>query len=306
MHVAQSGIFALGTGSHSYLEFDLLEHASPLTLVQVIANLREPRTTTGGVNLVVGFRPSLWRRVAPQEMPAAVTDFDQDVRGIDGYSMPATQHDLWLWAAGHAYDKVFDVTREAIQALAPLAILALEVAGWTYKEDRDLTGFIDGTKNPSLLEAPEVALVPDGSPGAGGSVVLVQKWIHDTAAFEALSIEEQEKVFGRTKETSVELPEKVSGPQAHVPRTTIEEHGVEQHIFRRNTPFGTATVHGTMFIGFSCEQHRLARMLARMAGAEDGIRDALTRYTTAVSGAYYFVPSVEALRRFASVGDESE
>jgi porphyrinogen peroxidase len=304
MHVAQSGIFALGTGSHSYLEFDLLEHADPLPLVQAIANLREPRTTTGGVNLVAGFRPSLWRRVAPQEMPAAVTDFDQGVRGVDGYTMPATQHDLWLWVAGHAYDKVFDVTREAVQALARVAILALEVAGWTYKENRDLTGFIDGTENPPLSEAPEVALVPDGSPGAGGSVVLVQKWTHDAAAFEALAIEEQEKVIGRTKATSIALDEEVRGPESHISRTVIEEQGVEQHIFRRNTPFGTATEHGTMFIGFSSDQHRLARMLARMAGAEDGIRDALTRYTTAVSGAYYFVPSVEALRRFASADDE--
>jgi len=304
MHVAQSGIFALGTGSHSYLEFDLLESADPVALVRAIANLREPRTTTGGVNLVVGFRPSLWRRVVPQEIPAEVTDFEQNVRGVDGYTMPATQHDLWLWAAGHAYDKIFDVTKGAVQALASLATLALEVAGWTYREDRDLTGFIDGTKNPSLLEAPEVVLIPDGSPGAGGSVVLLQKWLHNAAAFEAISVEEQEKVIGRTKQASIELPEEISGPTAHIVRTTIEEHGVEQHIFRRNTPFGTATEHGTMFIGFSRDQHRLVRMLNRMAGAEDGIRDALTRYTTAVSGSYYFVPSVEALGQFAEANDE--
>ena len=304
MHVAQSGIFALGTGSHSYLEFDLLGQADPGALVQAIANLREPRTTTGGVNLVAGFRPSLWRHVTPQEIPVGVMDFEQEVHGVDGYTMPATQHDLWLWVAGHAYDKVFDVTREAVQALAPLAILALEVAGWTYKENRDLTGFIDGTENPPLSEAPEVALVPDGSPGAGGSVVRVQKWTHDAAAFDALALEEQEKVIGRTKETSIELAEEIRGAASHVSRTVIEEHGVEQHIFRRNTPFGTATEHGTMFIGFSSDQRRLARMLARMAGAEDGIRDALTRYTTAVSGAYYFVPSVEGLRRFASSDNE--
>jgi porphyrinogen peroxidase len=291
------------TGSHSSLEFDLLEQADPGALVQAIGNLREPRTTTGGVNLVVGFRPSLCRRVGPQEMPAGVSDFDQEVRGVDGYSMPATQHDLWLWVAGHAHEKVFDVTREVVQALAPLAILALEVAGWTYKENRDLTGFIDGTENPSLSAAPEVALIPDGSPGAGGSVVLVQKWTHDAAAFEALAIEEQEKVIGRTKVTSTEMAEEVRGPQSHISHTVIEEQGVEQHIFRRNTPFGTATEHGTMFIGFSCDQQRLIRMLALMAGAEDGIRDALTRYTTAVCGAYYFVPSVEALRRFASTDD---
>jgi putative iron-dependent peroxidase len=300
MHVAQSGIFALGTSSHSYLEFDLLEQAEPLPLVQAIANLREPSMTTGGVNLVAGFRPSLWARVAPEEMPAGVTDFEQDVHGVDGYSMPATQHDLWLWVAGHAYHTVFDVTREAMTALAPIARLMTEVAGWTYKESRDLTGFIDGTENPPLSEAPEVALVPDGSPGAGGSVVLVQQWTHDVVAFEALPVEEQEKVIGRTKKDSTELDEEVRGPASHVSRTVIEVDGVEQHIFRRNTPFGTATSHGTIFIGFSCEQQRLARMLDRMAGAEDGIRDALTRYTTAITGAYYFVPSVEALREFAS------
>jgi porphyrinogen peroxidase len=296
MHVAQSGIFALGTGSHSYLEFDLHAHSNPGALVEIIANLREPRTTTGGVNLVVGFRPSLWAQVAPEDMPANVTDFAEPVIGVDGYAMPATQHDLWLWVAGHDYPKVFDVTKEAIQALAPAASLADEVAGWTYKESRDLTGFIDGTENPSLAEAPEVALLPEGSPGSGGSVLLVQKWLHDAAAFDALAIEAQEKVIGRKKDTSAELDEEVRGTTSHVSRTVIEVGGVEQHIFRRNSPFGTATSHGTMFIGFSCEQHRLARMLDRMAGAEDGIRDALTLYTTAVSGSYYFVPCIEALR----------
>ncbi len=105
MHVAQSGIFALGTGSHSYLEFDLHERSGQFTLVQLIASVEEPRMTTGGVNLVVGFRPSLWAHVAPEEMAAGVTDFEQEVRGVDGYTMPATQHDLWLWVAGHAYHK---------------------------------------------------------------------------------------------------------------------------------------------------------------------------------------------------------
>src|SRR5438046_10060103 len=133
-------------------------------MVQAIANLRKPSMTTGGVNLVVGFRPSMWARIAPDDMPEDVKDFDQDVHGVDGYTMPATQHDLWVWVAGHAYHTVFDVAREAIAALAPVARLAAEVAGWTYKESRDLTGFIDGTENPSLSQAPEAALIYDGSP----------------------------------------------------------------------------------------------------------------------------------------------
>jgi porphyrinogen peroxidase len=191
-----------------------------------------------------------------------------------------------------------------MSALTPIAHLATEVAGWTYKESRDLTGFIDGTENPPLSEAPEVALVPDGSPGAGGSIVLIQQWTHDVSSWEALKVHEQEKVIGRTKHNSTELDEEVRGAQSHVSRNVIEVNGVEQHIFRRNTPYGTATDHGTMFIGFSCEQQRLARMLNRMAGAEDDIRDALTRYTTAVSGAYYFVPSIQALHKFAPEEDK--
>lgn len=304
MHSAQGGIFALGTSAHSYLEFDLDAQGDPLAMVQAVANLREPGMTTGGVNLVVGFRPSLWARIAPGDMPANVTDFDQDLHGVDGYTMPATQHDLWVWVAGHAYHTVFDVSREFMATLAHIAHLATDTAGWTYKESRDLTGFIDGTENPPLLEAPEVALVPDGSPGAGGSILLIQKWVHNVASWEALTVEQQEKVIGRTKRDSIELAEKVRGAQSHVSRNVIEVNGMEKHIFRRNSPYGTATDHGTMFIGFSCEQHRLARMLNRMAGAEDGIRDALTRYTTALSGAYYFVPSVQALRNFASQEDE--
>jgi len=299
MHTGQSGIFALGTGSHAYLEFDLKPSSEPLQIVRAIANLRAPSITTGGVNIVVGFRPELWASLAPDQIPPSVEGFNRPVQGVEGFAMPATQHDLWLWVAGHAYERVFDASREALSALESSASLASEVHGWTYWDDRDLTGFIDGTENPSLTLAPEVALVPDGAPGAGGSVDLIQKWVHDVTAWEALPVREQEKVIGRTKNDSTELVEEVRGPHSHVSRNVIVEHDEEQHIFRRNTPFGNPAVHGTMFIGFSADQHRLARMLNRMAGAEDGIRDALTSYTSAVTGAYYFVPSVQALRSFA-------
>ena len=303
MHSAQAGIFALGTGSHSYVEFDLKPAIKELDLVRVVASLRAPSITTGGVNLVVGFGPELWARVSPDQSPANLEGFNVAMPGSEGFSMPATQHDVWLWVAGHAYARIFDTAREAIRALDPVAVLADESEGWTYKDSRDLTGFIDGSENPSLPIAPEVALVADGAPGAAGSIVLVQKWLHDATAWEALPVSEQEKVIGRTKDNSTELSDEARGPQSHVPRNIIEENGTEQHIFRRNTPFGTPSTHGTMFVGFSADQHRLSRMLKRMAGAEDGIRDALTYYTTPVTGAYYFVPSVQALRSFAPTDD---
>src|SRR5207249_4453634 len=143
--------------------------------VSAIAALREPRTTMGGVNLVAGFRPELWRAVAPGESPTGVTGFDREITGADGYVLPATQHDAVLWLSGSAYDVVFDTARGAIADLAGLASVSDETSSWPYRHDRDLTGFIDGTENPSLIDAPEVALIPDGETGAGGTVLLLQK-----------------------------------------------------------------------------------------------------------------------------------
>ncbi len=298
MNTPQSGIFALGTASHAYLEFDLQPGKGPRDLVVAMANLREPRTTIGGVNLVSGFRPELWREVVPEGAPPGVVGFNHDIRGADEYIIPATQHDAVLWLSGSAYDVVFDEARQAISTLAGLARVAEETSSWPYRHDRDLTGFIDGTENPSLLEAPGVLVVPDGTPGAGGTILLLQKWAHDASRWEPLGATAQERIIGRRKEDSVELDPKP--PESHVARTDQDKFG---HIFRRNMPYGTVMNHGTVFVGFSAEQQRLTRMLESMAGVVDGVRDALTRYTRALTGAFYFIPSVEAIGRFLTEHD---
>ncbi|HXA29355.1 MAG TPA: Dyp-type peroxidase [Candidatus Angelobacter sp.] len=295
MSTAQSGIFALGTASHAYLEFDLAAGVEGRDLVAAMADLREPRSTLGGVNLVSGFRPELWRGVDPDGLPAELSGFDQDLVGPDGYTMPATQHDAVLWLSGSAYDVIFDTARQAISALAALASVAAETSSWPYRHDRDLTGFIDGSENPSLLDAPGYALIPDDKPGSGGSILLLQKWPHDAAKWESLPVAAQERAIGRSKPDSVEMDPKP--PESHIGRTDQDIFG---HIFRRNTPYGTVTDHGTMFVGFSAEQRPLHTMLQSMAGIPDGVRDALTLYTHPASGAYYFVPSLDAVRRFST------
>jgi porphyrinogen peroxidase len=294
----QSGIFALGTASHAYLEFDA-SGGPAAELVPAIASLREPRTTMGGVNLVAGFRPELWREVSPDDAPAGVAGFNDDIAGADGFTMPATQHDAVLWLSGSAYDVVFEVARKAIAELAPLASVAAETSSWPYLHDRDLTGFIDGTENPTLIDAPGLILVPDGAPGAGGTILLLQKWVHDATAWEALPLETQEQVIGRVKLDSLELEDKPD--DSHVASTDQDRFG---KIFRRNMPYGTVTDHGTMFVGFSAQQGPLALMLESMAGLAGGRRDALTLYTHALSGAYYFVPSADSLRRIAPTPDD--
>jgi putative iron-dependent peroxidase len=293
MYTPQAGIFALGTGSHAYLEFDLLEPSKAKHFVSAISAVREPRTTTGGVNFVIGIRPELWRKVAPSDTPAGVTGFNSEIRGVDGFVMPAIQHDALVWMSGSSYDIVFDMARSVIRGLAGQATLAQETSSWSYRHDRDLSGFIDGSENPSLLDAPIAALVPEGVPGAAGSVLLLQKWKHRTAEWEALPVDQQERVIGRTKLDSIELEHRPT--DSHVARTDQDDFG---DIFRRNMPYGRVDDHGTMFVGFSADQQRLSRMLDSMAGLVTGTRDALTRYTEPLTGAYYFVPSVESLRRF--------
>jgi putative iron-dependent peroxidase len=286
----QSGIFALGTSSHAYLELDGSAGRGAREMVAAVASLREPRTTMGGVNLVAGFRPELWYEASPGDAPVGVHGFAEALAGVDGFEMPATQHDAVLWISGSAYDVVFDVARMAIRSLAGLATVADETSSWPYRHDLDLTGFIDGTENPSLLDAPPFVLVGHG-PGEGGTILLLQKWAHDTTAWESLQEAEQELVIGRRKADSVELEDKPA--DSHVASTDQDDFG---KIFRRNMPYGTVTEHGTMFVGFCAEQRPLVEMLESMAGLKSGARDALTRYTSPITGAYYFVPSTEALR----------
>ena len=166
-----------------------------------------------------------------------------------------------IWLSGSSYDVIFDEARQAIAALAPLAALADETSGWPYQRFRDLTGFIDGTENPSLLEAADDVLIPDGQPGARGTVLLLQEWAHDAAAWEALSETAQEAVIGRTKPDSIELDPRPT--DSHVARTDQDTFG---NIFRRNMPYGTVSEHGTIFVGFCAEQRPLMTMLESMAG----------------------------------------
>jgi putative iron-dependent peroxidase len=289
----QTGIFALGTASHAWLEFDLAPSADASAVVARVAGLREPRTTIGGVNLVAGFRPELWAAVAPDASPSALRGFNETLIGSNGAALLATQHDIVIWLTGAAYDVVFDLSRDVVRELEGQAALAHEMIGWPYHRDLDLTGFMDGTENPTLVEAAAVALIPARSPGEGGSVLLLQQWEHDAEAWERLTVPAQESVIGRRRIDSAELD-----PQpetSHVARTDQDRFG---KILRRNIAYGSVARHGTIFVGFSATQQTLAAMLDSMIGRSGGPLDQLTRFARTLSGAYYFVPSAERLAEF--------
>jgi len=300
MSVPQFGIFAQGTIAHEFIEFDVRPDVEMATAAAMLQQIRQPAVSAGGVNLVVAFGSDFWQALAPDHAPAGLAPF-RPIGRVGGHHAPATQHDLWLWINGSSRDVVFEHSRAAASAMSDVASLASEQAAFVHRDSRDLTGFIDGSANPPMLEAPSAALVPDGEPGAGGSHVLAMRWIHNLTAFDALPVDEQERVFGRTKVDSIEFADEVKPPTAHIARAEIEdEDGGELPIFRRSVPYGTIAEHGLYFVAFSADRTRFDRMLARIFGMSgDGLHDRLADFTRPVSAGYYFAPPLDLLADLA-------
>jgi porphyrinogen peroxidase len=289
----QPGIFAVGTRAHHHLQFDVVEDVDPAALTQALRGIREHATTVAGVNVVIGLGRDLCARVAPDWLPSGITPFETIV-GTDDVVIPADQHDLWIWLHSSGPDGVFDLARRSGAALRGLAVVAREQPSFTYMASRDLTGFEDGTENPPLDEAIGLVAVPDGEPGAGSSVALLQHWVHDLEAFEALDADAKDQVIGRRLRDGEEIDETRRSPRAHISRVVLEdEDGEELEVFRRSTAFGGVLEHGLVFLAFSPDVVRVATMLHRMVGL-DGPRDHLTDVSRCTASAWYVAPPVEA------------
>lgn len=291
-------MFALGTPSHHHLELVLHDGASPGDVRAALAGLGRPSALAGGVNVVVGFSPTLWTSLG-----GWLPDGD-DGRFPTIPEVPHTPADVWVWLHADAPDTLFDAALSVVAAFAPVAHVVREVSGFHYHSSRDLIGFEDGTENPAPEDAPGVALVADG-PAAGGSWAITQRWVHDLGAFGALPLAEQEEVVGRTREGSIELVEDRMPLTSHVRRTVVEDDdGTELAIWRRSTPYGTATEHGLHFVAFCNVTSTITLMLQRMYGVTDGVRDRLTEFSRPVTGAYWWVPSVDQLVRLFGLPPE--
>ena len=181
MVTPQHGIFALGTRSHDHLQLDVADGVDGGALLRALGAVRDLATTIAGVNIVVGLGADLCRAILPEHLPADLERFTPIVgtAGDPPVTMPADQHDLWIWLHAGSPDAIFDLARSATRALDGLARVASEQPSFTYLASRDMTGFEDGTENPPLDDARVVATIADGEPGEGGSVVLLQRWVHD-------------------------------------------------------------------------------------------------------------------------------
>ena len=274
---------------------DRQKHArAALKAAQAVPGLTNELARPGSqLTSSVAFGKDLWDRLSPKQAPDGFRKFKALKDGPR--RAPATHGDLLLHVVASELDLCFDLALALRRMLGDKAKVAEEVQGFRYRDGRDLTGFIDGTENPSGDERAETALVQEG-PFAGGSFVFTQRYIHDLAKWDRLSVAKQEGVIGRTKPDSVELSDAKRPATAHISRVVIEEDGEELEILRHSFPYGSTSEHGLFFIAYTNDMSIPMRMLARMMGtAGDRKHDHLMKYTRAVSGAHFFAPSLETL-----------
>lgn len=287
MATPQPGIFTEGTRFHHFLEYGLSDRFDPAAIGKVLA-------AKGNANAVIAFGNDAWRKLA-SDAPSDLGDF-KPIEGVQSFKAPSTQSDLLIWFHAADHDDVLDAALNAQRVLSSDATLKLDVPGFVYRDSRDLTGFVDGSANPKEDARFAAALVPDGEAGAGGAFVMAQKWVHDLAKFETLSVGDQERVIGRTKPDSIELEDDAMPVDSHVSRTDVKLDGTALKIYRRSAPFGGAGEKGLYFIAFSCDPMRFDVMLQRMFGTSgDDHHDQLIHYSTPVTGSYWFAPSEEDL-----------
>jgi len=255
------------------------------------------RDLEGYLSCVMGFGSAAWDQLFKSARPAGLHVFREFHAG--SRHAVSTPGDILFHIRAARMDLCFELATQFMARLSGAVSFVDEVHGFQYFDDRDLIGFVDGTENPTDQAAADATLIGDEDPGfAGGSYVIVQKYVHDMAAWNGLSTEEQEHIIGRTKLSDIELADAVKPTSAHNALTTIQENGKETKILRDNMPFGDAArgEFGTYFISYARSPRPIEQMLENMfVGRPPGNYDRLLDFSRALTGGLFFVPSLDLL-----------
>jgi len=253
----------------------------------------EFRDLEAGLSCVIGIGSDAWDRLFGKPRPAELHPFREV--SASGRHAVSTPGDLMFHIRAKRMDLCFEMAAQVMARLAGAVSAIDEVHGFRYFDDRDLLGFVDGTENPRGEAVIDAALIgAEDAAFAGGSYVIVQKYLHDVAGWNALSTEAQERIVGRTKLADIELDDAVKPTSAHSALTTIEENGKELKILRDNMPFGRVGTaeFGTYFIGYCRTPRVTEQMIENMfVGRPPGNYDRLLDFSRAVTGTLFFVPS---------------
>jgi putative iron-dependent peroxidase len=259
------------------------------------------RDLQGRLSCVMAFGSDAWDRFFGIPKPKELHPF----REIHGrHHAVATPGDILFHIRSTRMDLCFELATQIMSRLRGAVSTVDEVHGFTYFDDRDLIGFVDGTENPVDQAAVDATIIGEEDAAfAGGSYVIVQKYLHDVKGWNALPIEEQERIIGRTKLSDIELDDAVKPSSAHNALTTIIEDGKQLEIVRDNMPFGDIGKgeFGTYFIGYARSPRRIEQMLVNMfVGRPPGNYDRLLDFSRAVTGTLFFVPSATFLENVAT------
>jgi putative iron-dependent peroxidase len=286
------------TGAAIFLVISVDPGGEPVVrdLLPDLAGLRRSvgfRVPGDGLTCVTGVGSGAWDRLFAGPRPAGLHPF-RELAGARHQAV-ATPGDLLFHIRARHLDLCFELSAQIMERLSGWVTVADEVHGFRYFDERDLLGFVDGTENPSGPAAAAAVLIGDEDPSfAGGSYVIVQKYLHDMRAWNALPTEGQEKVIGRTKLSDIELPDDVKPASSHVALNTITgPDGQQRQIVRDNMPFGRAGhgEFGTYFIGYAATPGVTEQMLSNMfIGNPPGNYDRILDFSTAVTGCLFFVP----------------
>jgi putative iron-dependent peroxidase len=257
----------------------------------------DSRDREGRVSCVMGFGSDAWDGLFGAPRPAELHPF-REIRAGERHAV-STPGDLLFHIRAERMDLCFELAAQIMVRIGSAVSPVDEVHGFRYFDDRSLIGFVDGTENPRGAQAIDAVLVgAEDATFAGGSYVIVQKYLHDLDAWNSLSTEAQERIIGRTKPSNVELDDAVKPTSAHNALTTIVEQGKEIKILRDNMPFGRPAhgEFGTYFIGYSRSPRTTEQMLENMfVGRPPGNYDRLLDFSRAVTGTLFFVPSATFL-----------
>ncbi len=257
----------------------------------------EFRDIEAGLTCVVGFGSGAWDKLLGSPRPAELHPF-REIRSGDRHAV-STPGDILFHIRAKRMDLCFELATQIMDSIGDAVSIADEVHGFRYFDDRDVIGFVDGTENPRGEAIREAAIIGGEDPAfAGGSYVIVQKYLHNMKAWNALSIEAQEHIIGRRKLSDIELSDAEKPASAHNALTVIEENGKELKILRDNMPFGRPghDEFGTYFIGYSRTPRITETMLQNMfVGRPPGNYDRLLDFSHAVTGSLFFVPSATFL-----------
>ena len=264
----------------------------------------EFRDLEAGLSCVIGIGSDAWDRLFGDPRPAELHPFREIWAGQ--HHAVSTPGDLLFHIRARRMDLCFEMATQIMARLGDAVSAVDEVHGFRYFDDRDLLGFVDGTENPRGEAVIDAALIGEEDAAfAGGSYVIVQKYLHDLDGWNALSTEAQERIIGRTKLSDVELDDSIKPTSAHNALTTIAENGKEFQIVRDNMPFGRVGTgeFGTYFIGYCRTPRVTEQMIENMfIGRPPGNYDRLLDFSRAVTGTLFFVPSATFLD---SVNDDA-